>query len=229
MCSLENLQPVITQVDTFLADVGRRSGNEPLDFLRRFPTKRALQHVPPGVFPRHGCSLSRVLVLWVKRSRSYGTAPRTPWPDWHRPLALPRRPHCTAPAVWLCLVWSPSWLTFCISRTSQRVHTIEQRHCSTTRWVVQWPGVPTDASGFVPLSMAALGVSETHTLRAIGPSRGLQDADRHTRAERETVESALGRLTFTAPLRCDAGTGPRVPRQTGSPASAVRPRYRCGD
>src|SRR5207245_3776909 len=67
-----------TQVDTFIADVGRRSGNKPLDFLRRFVTKRAAQHVPLCVFPRHGCSLSLVPALWVKRPGSCRTEQRTP-------------------------------------------------------------------------------------------------------------------------------------------------------
>src|SRR5262249_46044080 len=91
-------QNIVTQVDTFIADVGRRSGNEPLDFLRRFPTKRAVQHVPLCVFPRHGCSLSLLPALWVKRPESCRTG--------HRPLALPRRHNLITPAVWLRLVWS---------------------------------------------------------------------------------------------------------------------------
>src|SRR5262249_46935333 len=51
-------QNIVTQVDTFIADVDRRAGNELLDFLRRFATKRALQHGSLRVFPWHGCSLS---------------------------------------------------------------------------------------------------------------------------------------------------------------------------
>src|SRR2546426_3590873 len=62
-----------TTVDTGIADVDRRSGNEPLDFLRRFTTKRATQCVPLGVFPRHGCSLSVVPEICVHRPGSCRT------------------------------------------------------------------------------------------------------------------------------------------------------------
>src|SRR5262249_41469203 len=65
-------QNIVTQVNTFIADVDRRSGNEPLDFLRRFATKRALQHAPLCVFPRHGYSLLLVPTLWVKRPGRVG-------------------------------------------------------------------------------------------------------------------------------------------------------------
>src|SRR5262249_7254490 len=71
-------QNLVTQVNTFVADVDCRSCNEPLDFLRRFPTKRATQHIPLCVFPRHGCSLSLAPALWVKRPGSWRTAQRTP-------------------------------------------------------------------------------------------------------------------------------------------------------
>src|SRR5439155_11144647 len=86
-------QNLVTQVDTFIADVNRRSGNEPLDFLRRFATKRALQHVPLCVFPRHGCSLSLVPALWVKRPGSCRTAPRPPWPDGAPPAGAATTPY----------------------------------------------------------------------------------------------------------------------------------------
>jgi hypothetical protein len=106
---------------------------------------------------------------------------------------------------------------------------LRQRYSRSTRWLVQWPGVPTDASGFVPLSMAEVGLSETHTLRAIGPSRDLQDANRHPSTSHSTGERAFAGLPFTAPRCSGAGPGPRAPRQTGSPASAVRARSPCRD
>src|SRR5215471_7889146 len=57
------------------------------------------------------------------------------------------------------------------------------------------------------------------------PPCNCQDADRHARAVCETVERTLRGLPFTAPRWNGVGPGPRAPRQTGSPASAVRATY----